>query len=48
MFFDNITPLTFGLVIAATLSILSSSITDYYGVGIFLFAPLIETKNKAE
>jgi len=44
--FDNITPLTFGLVIAATLSILSSSITDYYGVGIFLFALLLKQKTK--
>lgn len=46
MFFDNITPLTFGLVIAATLSILSSSIIDYYGVGIFLFALLLKQRTK--
>lgn len=46
MFFDNITPLTFGLVIAATLSILSSSIIDYYGVGIFLFALFLKQRTK--
>lgn len=46
MCFDNITPLTFGLVIAATLSILSSSIIDYYGVGIFLFALLLKQRTK--
>jgi len=43
---NNELPLTFGLVIAATLSILSSSITDYYGVGIFLFALLLKQKTK--
>jgi len=46
MFFDNITPLTFGLVIAATLSILKSSVTNYYGVGIFLFALLLKQRTK--
>ncbi|WP_018962494.1 chromate transporter [Coprothermobacter platensis] len=46
MFFDNITPLTFGLVTAATLSILQSSITDFYAVGIFIFALILKQTTK--
>lgn len=46
MFFDNITPLTFGLVTAATASILQSSITNWYAVAIFAFALLLKQRTK--